>query len=223
VAVTGCPSNFINLHDDVAKTLAEGFAATPELVAVTAGIPYIPRLRSLEHSLAQLVTDTGGAYVVQHGKEMLHLARNEFDQLGAESSSCAGTTSGPSSTCPPSGPGAAGTRTRSSTPRPGWTSSSASTSSSAPASTAPCWRCRSACPPRSSRTTAGRTRCAPRWAFRCAWTPTSTGPLTRERPAGAVPFDPDAFLDKRRTLHGAYSRILQDAQIDTVDPLKLMF
>ena len=56
----------------------------PRLVAVTAGIPYIRRLRALEHSLAQFVTDTGGAYVVQHGKEMLHLARNEFELMGTE-------------------------------------------------------------------------------------------------------------------------------------------
>jgi hypothetical protein len=223
VAVTGCPSNFITMHHDVAKTLAEGFAATPELVAVTAGIPYIPRLRALEHELAQLVTDTGGAYIVQHGKEMLHLAATSSTSSARSGWSCAGTTSGPSSTCPPSAPGAAGTRTRSSTLRPGWTSSSASTSWSAPASTARCWRCRSACR-RGHRPRQPDVRDVhDDGRARCAWTPTSTGPLTRERLPELFPFDPDAFLDKRRTLHAAYSQILMDAQIDTVDPLKRMF
>jgi hypothetical protein len=84
VAVTGCPSNFINMQHDLGKTLAERFAVPPQQVAVTAGIPYIPRLRALEQELARLATDTGGAYVVQHGKEMLHLARNEFDLLGPD-------------------------------------------------------------------------------------------------------------------------------------------
>ena len=48
-------------------------------------------------------------------------------------------------------------------------------------------------------------------------------PLTPERLPELFPFDAEAFLQKRRTLHGSYSQILLDAQIDTVDPLKLMF
>ena len=39
VAVTGCPSNFINLHDDVAKQLAEGYRIKLRHIVVTAGIP----------------------------------------------------------------------------------------------------------------------------------------------------------------------------------------
>jgi hypothetical protein len=49
------------------------------------------------------------------------------------------------------------------------------------------------------------------------------GPLTRERLPELFPFDPDAFLDKRRTLHAAYSQVLMDAQIATVDPLTQLF
>ena len=49
------------------------------------------------------------------------------------------------------------------------------------------------------------------------------GPLTLEQLPELFPFDAEGFLAKRRSLHAVYSQILQDAQIDTVDPLKLMF
>jgi Polysaccharide pyruvyl transferase len=79
--VTGCPSNFINLGDDFIDQIAAGFQRRPALIAVAAGIPYSKHLASLEHNLADMVTATGGAYIVQHGLEMLRLARNEFDAL----------------------------------------------------------------------------------------------------------------------------------------------
>ena len=83
VAVTGCPSNFLNMRDDLAPVLAARYDRRPEVVAVAAGIPYIPAMQAVEQQLAQLVTDTGGAYIVQHGLEMLHLARGEFAALGS--------------------------------------------------------------------------------------------------------------------------------------------
>jgi len=82
--VTGCPSNFINTQDDIARAVAAGWKRKIRHVAVAAGIPYIPSLAEIERSLAQIVTATGGAYIVQHGIEMLRLARREFDQMGPD-------------------------------------------------------------------------------------------------------------------------------------------
>ena len=74
----GCPSNFINSSEDIAASVAQGFQRKPERIAVTAGIPYIPALASIEQDLADIVVATGGSYIVQHGLEMLQIARNEF-------------------------------------------------------------------------------------------------------------------------------------------------
>ena len=223
VAVTGCPSNFINMHDDVAKQLAEGYAAVPRHVAVTAGIPYIPRLRALEHSLAQLVTDTGGAYVVQHGKEMLHLARNEFELMGAEKLElCRDYVR------PELDEAAFKTWCRQYAYAffdvPGWMDflrrfdfvvgtrfhgAMLAIQVGVPAGViAHDSRTHEMC------TTMG---------IPVRFDSEVEGPLTPERLPELFPFDAEQFLEKRRTLHGSYSQILQDAQIDTVDPLKLMF
>jgi hypothetical protein len=61
-----------------------GFTKTPKLIAVAAGIPYIPALSAIEQNLASLVTETGGAYIVQHDLEMLQIARNEFENMAPE-------------------------------------------------------------------------------------------------------------------------------------------
>lgn len=84
VAVTGCPSNFINTKDNIAEKIEKGFSRKPARIAVNAGIPYIPALEKIEQQLARLVTNVGGVYIVQHGIEMVHLARNEFDLMGKE-------------------------------------------------------------------------------------------------------------------------------------------
>ena len=80
--VVGCPSNFINLEADIATAVEVGFARPPRRIAVAAGIPYIPSLAHIERDLADVVTLTGGAYIVQHGLEMLQLARREFAKMG---------------------------------------------------------------------------------------------------------------------------------------------
>ena len=80
-AVIGCPSNFINSRDDIASQLALGFSKRPRRIAVTAGIPYIPALATTEQNLAALVSETDGAYIVQHDLEMVQLARREFDRM----------------------------------------------------------------------------------------------------------------------------------------------
>jgi hypothetical protein len=78
--ITGCPSNFLN-HSDVATRIQEGFTRRPRHIAVMAGIPFIPKLATIERSLADIVTVTGSSYIVQHGLEMLRLARGEFDLM----------------------------------------------------------------------------------------------------------------------------------------------
>lgn len=82
--VTGCPSNFINTNADIGRSIAEGFQKRPRHIAVAAGIPFIPSLARLERDLVDMVTVTGGAYIVQHGLQMLQIARNEFDTMPAE-------------------------------------------------------------------------------------------------------------------------------------------
>lgn len=82
--VTGCPSNFINLDDDIAARVAERFGRTGGSIAVTAGIPHIPHLAGLERQLADIVTLTDGAYIVQHALGMVQIARNEFDGMGED-------------------------------------------------------------------------------------------------------------------------------------------
>jgi hypothetical protein len=223
VAVTGCPSNFINMHDDVAKRLAEGYAGTPQQIAVTAGIPYIPRLKQLEQQLAQLVTDTGGAYIVQHGKEMLHLARNEFELMGPEKLELCRDY-----VLPDADVDAFRTWCRRYAYAffdvPGWMDflkrfdfvvgtrfhgAMLAIQVGVPAGVIA----------HDSRTFEMCTT----MGVPVVMDGDVEGPLTAERLPELFPFDADAFLDKRRTLHGRYSQILHDAQIDTVDPLKLMF
>jgi hypothetical protein len=79
--VTGCPSNFINTSASLPALLGECFKKKPTNIGVMAGIPFIPKIGHIEQNLSNLVTDCGGAYIVQHGLEMLRLARNEFDLI----------------------------------------------------------------------------------------------------------------------------------------------
>ncbi len=79
--VTGCPSNFLNLDVNVGAKVASGFAKPIRSIAVNAGIPYIPFLEKLEQNLADIVSLTDSAYIVQHGLQMVQLARDDFDQM----------------------------------------------------------------------------------------------------------------------------------------------
>ena len=223
VAVTGCPSNFINLHDDVAKQLAEGYRLKLRHIAVTAGIPYIPSLSGLEQQLAQLVTATGGAYIVQHGKEMLHLARNEFDVLGSEKLELCRAYIRPDLDL-------VGFRTWCRRHAyaffdvPGWLDflrrfdfvvgtrfhgAMLAMQVGVPAAVIA----------HDSRTYEMCTTMGVPVRFHTEL----DVPLTAQSLPELFPFDPDEFLAKRRTLHHSYSQILRDAQIDVVDPLKSMY
>ena len=84
VLITGCPSNFINPRPGLGEVLQARYRQRIRRVAVTAGIPYLPKLQWIEQRLARMVTETDGAYIVQHGLEMIRLARSEFDELGMD-------------------------------------------------------------------------------------------------------------------------------------------
>ncbi|MGI4746859.1 MAG: polysaccharide pyruvyl transferase family protein [Janthinobacterium lividum] len=79
--VTGCPSNFINMSNDFVQKVKTGFTKRPTSIAVTAGIPFVPALANIEQDLIDIVTLTGGAYIVQHGINMVQIARNQFDEM----------------------------------------------------------------------------------------------------------------------------------------------
>jgi hypothetical protein len=83
--VTGCPSNFIASETGFVERIAEKIARVPSRVAVTAGIPFIPKLSSVEQDLADLVTVTNGVYIVQHGIDMIRLACDEFSNMKEDS------------------------------------------------------------------------------------------------------------------------------------------
>ena len=80
-AVMGCPSNFIapnpNFMESIQHKLGKPFSS----IAVTAGIPFLPKLAKIEQDLADLVTATHGVYIVQHGVQMVRLGRGDFDLM----------------------------------------------------------------------------------------------------------------------------------------------
>jgi len=79
--IIGCPSNFITTDDQVFTELTQKFKERPKRIAVAAGIPYIGSLQSIERALAEMVTATEGAYIVQHDLEMISLACREFGRM----------------------------------------------------------------------------------------------------------------------------------------------
>ena len=83
-SVIGCPSNFINTHDDIAGMVASGFERKIRHVAVAAGIPFIKQLEGIEIDLAEIVTETNGAYITQHGLQMVQLSRGESAALDTD-------------------------------------------------------------------------------------------------------------------------------------------
>jgi hypothetical protein len=82
--VTGCPSNFINPSRQISLQIENGFNRRPRQIAVCAGIPFIPDLARIEEELADIVSLTGGAYIVQHDISMVQIARNQFDAMNPQ-------------------------------------------------------------------------------------------------------------------------------------------
>ncbi|WP_200281562.1 polysaccharide pyruvyl transferase family protein [Rhabdochromatium marinum] len=77
--VLGCPSLFINPDPALGQRIGRRFGPIRRL-AVAAGNPWEPWNR-LERSLAALVTQQRGAYIVQHPLELLKLAWDETQSL----------------------------------------------------------------------------------------------------------------------------------------------
>lgn len=86
--ILGCPSLFINPDPALGRTIAEN-RREPKRIAVTAGHQGWLHLRKLEASLANLVTESHGAYIGQSALEMIRLTRGEADALSeAELTAC---------------------------------------------------------------------------------------------------------------------------------------
>ncbi|MDH6266388.1 hypothetical protein M2360_001784 [Rhizobium sp. SG_E_25_P2] len=79
--VMGCPSNFIAPDENFIRKISKKYNEEIQKVAVTAGIPFVPKLDKLERDLADIVTSSGGLYIVQHAIDMIRLGRGEFDKL----------------------------------------------------------------------------------------------------------------------------------------------
>ena len=89
VRVIGCPSLFLNPTERLGELIARNATALPTRVAVTAGGPGRRHLARIESSLAQIVTETAGAYICQAPFPMVALARGDFGALSeAELEAC---------------------------------------------------------------------------------------------------------------------------------------
>lgn len=82
--VTGCPSNFIDFNPRFVSDIGEKLRRRPSRIAVAAGIPFLPKLAKLEASLADLLDDRPGGYIIQHNLKMIWLAKGQIDLLTAE-------------------------------------------------------------------------------------------------------------------------------------------
>ena len=78
--VIGCPSLFLNPDPRLGQKIA-GNIREPKRVAVAAGHETWQHLADIEASLGRLVTETNGAYIGQHGLEMIMLTRGEAARL----------------------------------------------------------------------------------------------------------------------------------------------
>lgn len=79
--VLGCPSNLISPFNDLGRRIKEREVFPPRRIAVAAGSPWVPKHQMLERTLADMVTLTGGSYIVQMTLEMLKLSRGAFNEL----------------------------------------------------------------------------------------------------------------------------------------------
>ncbi|MDQ3288184.1 MAG: polysaccharide pyruvyl transferase family protein [Pseudomonadota bacterium] len=77
----GCPSLFINPAPALGQQVMAAIERPIKRVAVAAGHYRWTHMKKLEASLAQLVDQTGGAYILQSPLQMLKLYRNESQAL----------------------------------------------------------------------------------------------------------------------------------------------
>ena len=81
--LTGCPSLFISPAPSLGRAI-EANLREPRRVAVVAGHEEWRHLAKIEASLGRLVSETGGAYIGQHGLGMMKLTRGEARDLAEE-------------------------------------------------------------------------------------------------------------------------------------------
>lgn len=80
-AVIGCPSNLTNLSFDYVEQVEQRAKKRISLVASALGHPFSPALAPVERQILDLIDETEGTCVVQHGMSMIRLALHEFDQI----------------------------------------------------------------------------------------------------------------------------------------------
>lgn len=80
-AVTGCPSNFTNRSYDYVEDIQRRSKQEVALVACAMGHPFSPALGQIERQILDLVDQTEGTCIVQHGLSMIKLALHEFDGI----------------------------------------------------------------------------------------------------------------------------------------------
>lgn len=84
--VLGCPTLFISPDKKLGKTIATRFNKTPSNIAITAGHQRWTHLSTLENSLVEMASSTGGgAYICQSPLEMVMLGRGEASLMSLES------------------------------------------------------------------------------------------------------------------------------------------
>lgn len=79
--IIGCPSNLTNLTSDYPASIALQSGTDVHFVAAAMGHPFTPALAPIERQILDLVDQTDGTCVVQHGASMVALAMCEFDNI----------------------------------------------------------------------------------------------------------------------------------------------
>lgn len=77
----GCPTLFLSPQKDLGRQIGRAFDRPIRRVAVAAGHYKWKHMRDTERSLARLVEQTNGAYILQSPLEMLQAHRGEWDKL----------------------------------------------------------------------------------------------------------------------------------------------
>lgn len=80
----GCPTLFLSPQKDLGRRIGQAFDGPIRRVAVAAGHYKWKHMRDTERSLARLVEQTGGAYILQSPLEMLQAHRGEWDKISDE-------------------------------------------------------------------------------------------------------------------------------------------
>jgi hypothetical protein len=77
----GCPSNFTNLSFDYVEAVSKKSKKKPSLVASAVGHPFTPPHADIERQVLNLVDQTEGTCIAQHGLSMIRMATGELDEI----------------------------------------------------------------------------------------------------------------------------------------------